>query len=92
MTVFDEPAYPVPELAALGEWTTFKPGLQRTEAALAALGHPERTFPHVLIGGTNGKGTVSTALAARGPVGSGLFLSPHVENIRERITVGGNWQ
>lgn len=83
--------YPVPELADLPEWQSFKPGLERVRAALKTLGNPHHQFPHVLIGGTNGKGSVASGLANDGPVGTGLFLSPHVEDIRERITVDGAW-
>jgi len=32
-----------------------RPGLERIEALLAALGHPERRYRLVQIGGTNGK-------------------------------------
>ena len=59
---------------------------------LAAVGEPQRLFPTVHIGGTNGKGSVSTlvaaALEARG-LRVGLYTSPHLVSFRERIRVNG---
>ncbi|MEO8500168.1 MAG: bifunctional folylpolyglutamate synthase/dihydrofolate synthase, partial [Vicinamibacteria bacterium] len=55
------------------------------------LKHPERAFKSVLIAGTNGKGSVSayldTALRGAG-LRVGRYTSPHLIDIRERITVG----
>ena len=67
-------------------------GLSRTEALLAALDHPERTFRGALIAGTNGKGSVlallTSALAAAGyRVGS--TPKPHLVTYRERAQIGG---
>ena len=59
---------------------------------LAALGNPERRFPSVLIAGTNGKGstaaTLSAILRAAGHK-TGLYTSPHLVSINERIRVNG---
>jgi dihydrofolate synthase / folylpolyglutamate synthase len=68
------------------------PGLERMERALDALGHPERAFTSVLILGTNGKGSTAALLA--GILGAhglavGLYTSPHLVAIEERIRVGG---
>jgi len=56
------------------------------------LGHPERHFPSVHVGGTNGKGStcafLSAGLAARG-LRVGVYASPHLVSVRERVTVGG---
>ena len=41
-----------------------RPGLERVSALLECLGHPERQFRVVLVGGTNGKGSVSATLAS----------------------------
>ena len=46
-----------------GEHVGMRPGLERIEGLLAALGHPEERFTLVQIGGTNGKG--STAAPSR---------------------------
>ena len=72
--------------------TTIKFGLGTTRALLAELGNPHQLLPTVHVGGTNGKGSVSTlvasALAAAG-WRVGLYTSPHLVSFRERISVGG---
>ena len=66
--------------------------LEKTHALCAALGHPEAGLNVVHIAGTNGKGSVSHAVAAalqaRG-AHVGLYTSPHLEDPRERIRVDG---
>jgi dihydrofolate synthase/folylpolyglutamate synthase len=66
--------------------------LEPTLALLAAVGHPERQFPAIHVGGTNGKGSVcgflSAALRARG-FRVGLYTSPHLVSVRERVQVNG---
>ncbi|MDB4676104.1 Mur ligase family protein [Flavobacteriales bacterium] len=66
--------------------------LAKTHALCAALGHPERDLNVVHIAGTNGKGSVShavaAALTARGQ-SVGLYTSPHLTDPRERIRVNG---
>lgn len=69
-----------------------KLGLARVRSALAALGDPQNAYPSVLIAGTNGKGSVariveSVLLAAGHPVG--LYTSPHLRRLTERIRIGG---
>lgn len=69
-----------------------KLGLGNTRALLAALGHPERRFPAVLVAGTNGKGSTVALLAAMFRAGgrrTGLFTSPHLHDYRERLRVDG---
>jgi len=70
--------------------TTIKFGLETTRQLLAELGGPERQFATIHVGGTNGKGSVSTliaaALQARG-LRVGLYTSPHLVSFRERILV-----
>lgn len=70
--------------------TTIKFGLGTTEALLERLGRPDRVMPTIHVGGTNGKGSVSTlvaeALAAAG-WRVGVYTSPHLVSFRERITV-----
>jgi dihydrofolate synthase/folylpolyglutamate synthase len=72
--------------------TTVKFGLETTTALLAELGHPERVYPTVHVGGTNGKGSV-TALVAEALREAGLrvgiYTSPHLVSFRERIQVDG---
>jgi len=54
-------------------------GLERMERALDALGHPERRYPVLHVGGTNGKGsTCAMSAAALSAAGHrvGLYTSP----------------
>jgi dihydrofolate synthase/folylpolyglutamate synthase len=66
-------------------------GLDRLQAALAELGHPERQFAAVQVAGTNGKGSICTlvhqALLAAG-IRAGLYTSPHLVSWTERIRLG----
>ncbi len=65
-------------------------GLARTTRLLTALGKPQKTFKSVHIAGTKGKGStaamVSAMLRACG-LRVGLYTSPHLLSIRERIVV-----
>ena len=66
--------------------------LETVRAALDRLGSPERRFPSLHVAGTNGKGSVAAIAAsvlAAGGVRAGLYTSPHLEDFRERIRVGG---
>ena len=59
---------------------------------MASLGHPERHFAAVHVGGTNGKGSVSTMVAEILRAGGwrvGLYTSPHLVSFRERVLVDG---
>ncbi|HEY8256875.1 MAG TPA: Mur ligase family protein [Gemmatimonadales bacterium] len=70
--------------------TTIKFGLGTTRRLLEAVGNPQDVVPMVHIGGTNGKGSVSTLVAAalRGAGWRvGLYTSPHLVSFRERIRV-----
>jgi dihydrofolate synthase/folylpolyglutamate synthase len=66
--------------------------LAHMRVLLAAMEHPERAFPSVLIAGTNGKGstaaTLASILSASG-FDTGLYTSPHLMRINERIRVNG---
>ncbi|MDI6870503.1 MAG: Mur ligase family protein [Bacillota bacterium] len=65
-------------------------GLDRIEALLAGLGHPERAFPAVQVAGTNGKGSTAAMLAsilAAAGCRTGLYTSPHLESYRERLAI-----
>ena len=57
-----------------------------------ALGHPERAFSVVHVAGTNGKGMTAAMIARlldRAGLATGLYTSPHVADIRERIVLRG---
>jgi dihydrofolate synthase / folylpolyglutamate synthase len=72
--------------------TTIKFGLATTRALLRSLGNPHELIPTIHIGGTNGKGSVSTLVAeALREAGwrVGLYTSPHLVSFRERIQVAG---
>ncbi len=67
-------------------------GLERVRLLMRLLGKPQNSFKSVIVGGTNGKGSVSAMLdSALRQAGhnTGLFTSPHLHTFRERIRVGG---
>jgi dihydrofolate synthase/folylpolyglutamate synthase len=66
--------------------------LAHMRVLLTAMNHPEGTFPSVLIAGTNGKGSTAATLAAilrASGLKTGLYTSPHLIRINERIRVNG---
>jgi folylpolyglutamate synthase/dihydropteroate synthase len=69
-----------------------EPTLDRIRALTELLGDPQRAYPVIHITGTNGKTStarmIETVLRARG-LRTGLFTSPHLSSIRERICVDG---
>nr|WP_325168036.1 folylpolyglutamate synthase/dihydrofolate synthase family protein [Corynebacterium macginleyi] len=90
------------ELQALGEveeelnqrWpeTKIEPTLERIEMLMDLLGHPEQSFDVIHIAGTNGKS--STARMVDSLLRSfhrrvGLFTSPHLQRVTERIGIDG---
>ncbi len=80
-------------LYSLGnEVLTAKLGLHNVQALLKFLGEPHKQFRSVLIAGTNGKGSVAafcdSILRASG-YKTGLYTSPHLIQIEERIRTNG---
>ncbi len=72
--------------------TTIKFGLSTTRALLRSVGNPHEMMPSVHVGGTNGKGSVATLVAAALREAGwrvGLYTSPHLISFRERIRVNG---
>jgi dihydrofolate synthase / folylpolyglutamate synthase len=69
-----------------------EPTLERISALATLLGDPQRAYPVIHVAGTNGKTStarmIETLLRARG-LRTGLFTSPHLSNVRERIVVDG---
>ena len=66
-------------------------GLDAIRGILAGLGNPQERFPSVLVAGTNGKGSVCAMLAeilAAHGLRAGLYTSPHLVRVEERIQVG----
>lgn len=74
------------------EYTGMKPGLERMQRFLRYLGNPERSVPAVHVAGTNGKGSVCAMIAeSLNQAGylSGLYTSPHLVRLNERIRMSG---
>ncbi|MBK7642439.1 MAG: bifunctional folylpolyglutamate synthase/dihydrofolate synthase [Planctomycetes bacterium] len=85
-------------LDALVNWerrdrdASMRRGLEPIQGLLARMGNPERSFRAVHITGTKGKGTTSALIEAglrRAGLATGLYTSPHVERVNERVRVRG---
>ncbi|HEY0760237.1 MAG TPA: folylpolyglutamate synthase/dihydrofolate synthase family protein [Acidisarcina sp.] len=66
--------------------------LEDMRVLLARLGDPQKSFPSVLIAGTNGKGSTAATLASilrSAGYRTGLYTSPHLERPNERIQIDG---
>jgi dihydrofolate synthase/folylpolyglutamate synthase len=81
-------------LADLGhELRGVKFDLANMRLILEALGHPERAWPSAIVAGTNGKGSTCAMLASiltRAGYRTGLYTSPHLVRVNERIRVNGD--
>jgi len=76
----------------LAQTPSHKFDLAHMRVLLEAMQHPERRFPSVLIAGTNGKGSTAATLASilrASGLKTGLYTSPHLMRINERIRVNG---
>ncbi len=73
-------------------WSRSRPGLSRTQALLHALRDPQKKLKFVHVAGSNGKGStcamLESILRAAG-YRTGLYISPYIQNFRERIQVNG---
>lgn len=72
----------------------YKKDLTNTIALCEAFGNPHKKFKSIHVGGTNGKGSVSHALAAvfqTAGYKTGLYTSPHLYDFRERIRLDGEF-
>jgi dihydrofolate synthase/folylpolyglutamate synthase len=68
------------------------PDLERITALAKLLGDPQLTSPTIHVTGTNGKTTTSrliTAISCAHGLSTGLYTSPHLESVTERISVCG---
>lgn len=66
--------------------------LKPFEVLLSKLQQPQRAYPSILVGGTNGKGSIAamiTAILMKAGCRVGLYTSPHLVDVRERIRVNG---
>ena len=76
-----------PPLATGVHW-----GLERTERALEAVGDPHLGYRTLHVGGTNGKGSVTSTIASVLQASghrTGCYTSPHLCSFRERVLVDG---
>ena len=72
----------------------YKNDLNNTLALCEHLGNPQHKFRAIHVAGTNGKGSVSHMLAAicqASGLKTGLYISPHYKDFRERIKVNGHY-
>ena len=87
---FDES---VSYLLSLGhETVAIKLGLENVTRLLRRLGDPQSSFTSVQIAGTNGKGSTAAMLESicrAAGLRAGLYTSPHLVSITERVRVGG---
>jgi dihydrofolate synthase/folylpolyglutamate synthase len=80
------------ELAAPQQARVQKFGLENISVLSADLGNPHRANPCAHIAGTNGKGSTAAMLEAMlraAGMRTGLYTSPHLERINERIRLNG---
>ncbi len=81
-------------LLSLGHETlAIKLGLAHTELLLEALGNPQGSFQKIQIAGTNGKGSTAAMLdtiCRAAQIRTGLYTSPHLVSITERICINGH--
>src|SRR6478672_1388936 len=80
------------ELAAPTQAAAAKFNLENITILAKSLGSPERKYPSIHIAGTNGKGSTAAFLESIlrcAGYRTGLYTSPHLERINERIRVVG---
>ncbi|MGH9858401.1 MAG: bifunctional folylpolyglutamate synthase/dihydrofolate synthase, partial [Candidatus Acidiferrales bacterium] len=80
------------ELAAPRQPKVAKFDLRNITVLAERLGSPHRAVPCVHIAGTNGKGSTAAMLESilrHAGLRTGLYTSPHLERINERIAVNG---
>jgi dihydrofolate synthase / folylpolyglutamate synthase len=76
----------------LSQTPSHKFDLAHMRRLLQGVDHPEGRFPSVLIAGTNGKGSTAATLASilrASGLKTGLYTSPHLLRLNERIRVNG---
>jgi len=68
--------------------------LTRMEKVIELLGHPEKSFKSIHVGGTNGKGSTSTYLKkilSQAGFKVGIYTSPYVVKFNERIGINDEY-
>ena len=66
-------------------------GLDNVRAVMSELGDPQKDFKTIQVAGSNGKGSVCamvTRILTSHGIKCGLFTSPHLVDIEERIRIG----
>ncbi len=80
-------------LYSLGnEVEAMKLGLENIRVLLVALGNPHEKYFKVQVAGTNGKGSVCAfldSICRQAEIRVGLYTSPHLTSITERIRIDG---
>ena len=69
-----------------------KLGLENITQFLEDIGSPQHSYPSIHLAGTNGKGSTAAMIASilrRAGYKTGLFTSPHLVSLRERMRVNG---
>lgn len=69
-----------------------EPSLERVRRIMELLGDPQRSFPVIHLTGTNGKTTTTRTIeriVRETGLSTGRFTSPHLHNVRERISFNG---
>jgi len=67
-----------------------KPGLSRISTILNHLGNLQDKFKSIIVGGTNGKGSVSSIISSiliNNNYKTALYTSPHLINVNERMSI-----
>lgn len=74
------------------EFFGMKLGLENITEFLTSIGSPQTNYPTIHVAGTNGKGSTVSMLAAilqAQGYKTGLYTSPHLISLRERVRVNG---
>ena len=77
---------------AAGKERLMRVSLEPARDLCERLGSPERDFPVVHVAGSKGKGTVAAWIGAglrASGLREGIYASPHVERVQERLTIAG---
>ena len=83
--------YGLPQYGSVGD-DARKPGLERMDTLMDAMGRPHEALRAVHVAGTNGKGSVSSmiaAIATAAGLNTGLHTSPHLTHVEQRMRVDG---
>lgn len=75
------------------EYLKMKPGLERIKGFLRDVGNPHNDIKCIHIAGTNGKGSTARILSeilTSSGYKTGLFTSPHLIKVNERIQINNN--